>query len=116
MGTGQCAMVDPRLDRDFIVPEAKRTGFDRITHVTSTHNHAIRLIDLAEQRVSTLVGRPEMKTMCNIDDPSSDTLGLFEPSDVKVRGNLLYVADTNNHLVRIFDLEMKVLRPLAVKE
>jgi hypothetical protein len=57
-----------------------------------------------------------MKTVCNIDDPSCDTLGLFEPSDVKVRGSLLYIADTNNHLVRIFDLEKKVLRTLAIKE
>ncbi|HJS68477.1 MAG TPA: alkyl hydroperoxide reductase, partial [Nitrososphaera sp.] len=85
-------------------------------YVADTYNHAIRLIDLAEQQVSTLVGRPEMKTMCNIDDPSCDTLGLFEPSDVKVRGSLLYIADTNNHLVRIFDLEKKVLRTLAIKE
>jgi thiol-disulfide isomerase/thioredoxin len=85
-------------------------------YVADTYNHAVRLIDLAEQRVSTLVGRPEMKTVCNIDDPSCDTLGLFEPSDVKVRGSLLYIADTNNHLVRVFDLEKKVLRTLAVKE
>jgi thiol-disulfide isomerase/thioredoxin len=85
-------------------------------YVADTYNHAIRLIDLAEQRVSTLVGRPEMKTVCNIDDPSCDTLGLFEPSDVKVRGSLLYIADTNNHLVRIFDLEKKVLCTLAIKE
>jgi len=85
-------------------------------YVADTYNHAIRLIDLAEQRISTLVGRPEMKTVCNMGDPSCDTLGLYEPSDVKVRGNLLYIADTNNHLVRIFDLEKKVLRTLAVKE
>lgn len=57
-----------------------------------------------------------MKTMCNTDDPSCDTLGLFEPSDVRVRGSLLYIADTNSHLVRILDLEKKVLRTLAVKE
>ena len=28
-------------------------------YVADTYNHAIRLIDLAEQRVSTLVGKPE---------------------------------------------------------
>jgi thiol-disulfide isomerase/thioredoxin len=85
-------------------------------YVADTYNHAIRLIDLASQQASTLVGRPEMKTMCNVDDPSCDTLGLYEPSDVKARGGLLYIADTNNHLVRVFDLEKKVLRTLAVKE
>jgi hypothetical protein len=49
-------------------------------------------------------------------DPSCDTHRLFERSDVKIRGNLLYVADTNNHLVRIFDLDKKVLKTLAIKE
>jgi hypothetical protein len=85
-------------------------------YVADTYNHAIRLIDLAEQKVSTIVGKPEMKTMCNIDDPACDTLGLFEPSDVKIQGNLLYIADTNNHLIRIFDLQSKVLKTLPVKE
>ncbi len=85
-------------------------------YVADTYNHAIRLIDLAEQKVSTVVGKPEMKTMCNIDDPACDTLGLFEPSDVKKKGNSLYIADTNNHLIRVFDLEKMVLKTLAVRE
>jgi thiol-disulfide isomerase/thioredoxin len=85
-------------------------------YVADTYNDAIRLIDLAEQQVSTLVGRPEKKIVCNIDDPACDTLGLYEPSDVKVHGRLLYIADTNNHLVRIFDLEKKVLKTLAIRE
>jgi NHL repeat-containing protein len=51
-----------------------------------------------------------------VDDPSCDTHGLFEPSDVKIRGNLLYVADTNNHVVKIFDLDKMVLKTLAIKE
>lgn len=85
-------------------------------YVADTYNHAIRLIDLDSQKVSTVVGKAEMKTMCNIDDPSYDTLGLYEPSDVKQRGNTLYIADTNNHLVRVFDLEKMVLKTLAVRE
>ena len=38
--------------------------------------------------IPTPVGRSQMKTMCNVDDLSCDRLGLFEPSDVKIRGNL----------------------------
>lgn len=85
-------------------------------YVADTYNHAIRLIDLVEQKVSTVVGKAEMKTMCNINDPACDTLGLFEPSDVKKKGNSLYIADTNNHLIRVFDLEKMVLKTLPVKE
>lgn len=85
-------------------------------YVADTYNHAVRLIDLDAQNVSTLVGKAEMKTACNIDDPACDTLGLFEPSDVKKHKNALYLADTNNHLVRVFDLEKMVLRTLSIKE
>jgi thiol-disulfide isomerase/thioredoxin len=90
-------------------------GNNRI-YVADTYNHAIRLVDLVDQKVSTLVGRPEMKAACNINDPTCDTLGLYEPSDVKVHGSALYIADTNNHLIRIYDLEKKVLRTLTVGE
>lgn len=85
-------------------------------YVADTYNHSLRVIDFVEQKVSTLVSRSQMKTMCNVDDPSCDTLGLFEPSDVKMHGNLLYIADTNNHLVRIFELDKRVLRTLTIKE
>jgi NHL repeat len=54
--------------------------------------------------------------LCNIDDPACDTLRLYEPSDVKIRNNALYIADTNNHLIRIFDLDKKVLRTLPIRE
>ena len=84
--------------------------------VADTYNHAIRLIDLVEGRVTTLVGRPDMKTVCRIDDPNCDTLGLFEPSDVKLYDNKLYIADTNNHLIRIFDLANVVLRTLNISD
>ncbi len=90
-------------------------GDSRI-YVADTYNHAVRLVDLVDRKVSTVLGDSEMKAVCNIDDPSCDTLGLYEPSDVKVHGNTLYIADTNNHLIRIYDLEKKVLRTLVVRE
>lgn len=84
-------------------------------YVADTYNHAIRLVDLTDQKVSTVVGMAE-KTMCNLNDPLCDTLGLYEPSDVKKNGNMLYIADTNNHLIRIFDLDKKILNTLPIKE
>lgn len=84
-------------------------------YVADTYNHAIRLVDLDAQQVSTLVGKAE-KAMCRLDDPSCDTLGLYEPSDVKQKGNVLYIADTDNHLVRTFDLDKMILQTLAIKE
>jgi len=37
--TGECVIVDPLLDIDFIVNEAKKEGYDRITRVIDTHTH-----------------------------------------------------------------------------
>jgi len=84
--------------------------------VADTYNHAIRLIDLVEGKVTTLVGKSSMKTVCRIDDPMCDTLGLFEPNDVKLHDNKLYITDTNNHLIRTFDLDKKVLQTLNISD
>ncbi len=84
--------------------------------VADTYNHAIRLIDLVEGQVTTIVGKTGMKTVCNLDDPGCDTLGLFEPSDVKLHDNKLYITDTNNHLIRIFDLDRKILQTLNISD
>lgn len=82
--------------------------------VADTYNSAIRIIDLEEQRVSTLVGR-KTAGICRIDDPKCDTLALYEPSDVKVYQDKLYIADTNNHLIRIYDLKENLLTTLNIK-
>jgi hypothetical protein len=48
-----------------------------------------------------------MNSTYNFDELSNDAVGLFEPSEVKIRRYSLYIADTNNHLVRIFELYRK---------
>lgn len=83
-------------------------------YVADTYNHALRLIDLDVQNVSTLIGSVnigggggEKKAVCQVDDPSSSSCilpCLFEPSDVKQKGDVLYIADTNNHCIRTLDL------------
>lgn len=54
-----------------------------------------------------------MKFMCNVDDHSCVTLRLFEPSNVKICGNLFYSPDTNNHLVWVFGLNKNGSRHCA---
>jgi thiol-disulfide isomerase/thioredoxin len=85
-------------------------------YVADTYNNAIRVIDAKQQSVATLVGKPGMKTMCRIDDKECDTLGLYEPNDVKLQGNNLFIADTNNHLIRTFDLGKMVLKTFKISE
>ncbi len=83
-------------------------------YVADTYNHAIRMIDMEKRTVATLVGSRDNPGVCRFDDPHCDVLGLYEPNDVKIKNGKLYIADTNNHLIRIFDLETKMLSTLNV--
>ena len=71
-------------------------------YIADTYNHVVRRIDKKQEDITTVVGKAEATTMCNFDDPACDSLGLYEPSDVKLRGNMLFISDTNNHLIRSF--------------
>ncbi len=88
---------------------------DDKVYVADTYNSSIRVIDLKKDTVSTLIGTPVMKSACRFDDPNCDTLGLYEPSDVKLNGNRLYIVDTNNHLIRYFDLDEMMLKTFNIK-
>jgi hypothetical protein len=57
-----------------------------------------------------------MNSTYNFDGLSNDAVGLFEPSEVKMRRYSLYVADTNNHLVRILSFIGKVRSTLTIRE
>jgi len=83
--------------------------------VADTYNHAIRKLDLAQNQVSTLLKR-ENKDSCMIGDKSCAILPLAEPNDVKKQGDLLYIADTNNHLIRAFNLKTQELLNVQLTE
>ncbi|MDE1768002.1 MAG: redoxin domain-containing protein [Candidatus Micrarchaeota archaeon] len=87
---------------------------DGTTYVADTYNSSIKAIDLNEKNVTILVGNKE-KSVCKFDDPNCDTLGLYEPSDVKSDGKDIYIVDTNNHLVRKFETNSKLLKTLDIK-
>jgi thiol-disulfide isomerase/thioredoxin len=83
--------------------------------VADTYNSAIRVIDLKTSQVYTLIGKTEKQTVCLPENPSCDILALYEPGDVELYGGRLYIADTNNHLIRIFDLKTNALSVLEIK-
>jgi sugar lactone lactonase YvrE len=83
--------------------------------VADTYNSAIRVIDLKTSQVYTLIGKTEKETVCLPDNPSCNILPLYEPSDVELFCGKLYIADTNNHLIRVFDLSTNLLDTLDLK-
>ncbi len=67
-------------------------------YVADTYNNRIKRIDLASRSVRSIAGahRPGR----------SDSPPLFdEPAGISAAAGKLYVADTNNHLVRVIDLK-----------
>lgn len=83
--------------------------------VADTYNSSIRIIDQDNDSVKTLIGKQGMSTICRLNDPSCDTLELYEPSDVKWYQDKLYIADTNNHLIRVYDLMTNILNTLDIQ-
>ncbi len=84
-----------------------------IVYVADTYNNAIRTINLADGLVATLLHKGE-GNVCYIDSKSCDILPLYEPSDVVYYNNKLIISDTNNHLIRKFDLDTKELVTLDI--
>lgn len=83
--------------------------------VADTYNSAVRVIDLKTSQVYTLIGKTDKQVVCLPENPRCDILALYEPGDVELYGGILYIADTNNHLIRIFDLKTNVLSVLEIK-
>ena len=65
--------------------------------VADTYNHAIRAVDPATGAVTTLLGDG---TSGSTDDPPR----FSEPSGLAADGDRIYVADSNNHRIRVVDL------------
>ncbi|MFN3653810.1 MAG: thioredoxin-like domain-containing protein [Candidatus Nitrosotenuis sp.] len=82
--------------------------------VADTYNSAIRVINQKSNTVHTLIGK-ENDMACLPDNPYCDILGLYEPADVEFYNGKLYITDTNNHLIRVFDLKTNSLQVLALK-
>ncbi len=81
-------------------------------YVADTYNHAIRKIDLLSGIVSTIIAKKSEQSFCDYSSNECDTLELYEPSDVKYAEDKLYIADTNNHLIRVYDMTKNILKTI----
>ena len=74
-----------------------------------TYNHKIKLIDTAAKTCTTLLGNGKAgKT-----DGKDATFD--EPGGLALIGDKLYIADTNNHAIRVADLKTKEVKTLTIK-
>jgi hypothetical protein len=104
-------------DEDGKYPEARLQhclGVDvsgDIVYIADTYNHKIKTYNLKTQRLETLVGSGKR----GLADGPANAARLNEPNDVCVLNDKLYITDTNNDLIRVFDLKTKQLSTFNIQ-
>nr|XP_058154343.1 NHL repeat-containing protein 2 isoform X2 [Dasypus novemcinctus] len=84
-----------------------------LLYVADSYNHKIKIVDPKTKNCTTLAGTGDTSNVIS----SSFTESTFnEPGGLCIgeNGQLLYVADTNNHQIKVMDLETKVISVLPV--
>jgi thiol-disulfide isomerase/thioredoxin len=77
--------------------------------IADTYNHKIKLLDPQTGSVKTFLG----KGRPGQEDGASPSF--YEPGGLSVANGRLFVADTNNHAVRVVDLKTKQTGTLMIK-
>jgi sugar lactone lactonase YvrE len=89
---------------------AGRDG-DRTIYLADTYNNKIKSLNPVNRSVITIFGTGDAGT----DDGDADEASFWEPGGLSLAGSAIYVADTNNHAIRVCDLEERRVRTLPVR-
>uniref|UniRef100_A0A8C5LIU1 NHL repeat-containing protein 2 n=1 Tax=Jaculus jaculus TaxID=51337 RepID=A0A8C5LIU1_JACJA len=84
-----------------------------LLYVADSYNHKIKVVDPKTKTCATLAGTGDTRNVMS----SSFTESTFnEPGGLCVGDNsqLLYVADTNNHQIKVMDLETRIVSVLPI--
>ncbi len=79
-------------------------------YIADTYNNKLKRLDLAAGRVTTFAGTGA----AGAEDGRQATFD--EPGGLSIAGDTLYVADTNNHAIRVIDLDGGSVRTLLLRE
>lgn len=82
-------------------------------YLADTFNHALRMADLKEGKIYTLLWSSEDKKHLVNNGTKTSQPPLNEPGGLLLRGNMLYIADTNNHKIHVYDIEKRTLQTLV---
>nr|XP_033797245.1 NHL repeat-containing protein 2 isoform X2 [Geotrypetes seraphini] len=105
-GTG----VNAKLQHPLGVTWSKKRS---VLYVVDSYNHKIKVIDPKTKSCTTLAGTGEAG---DISGPSFTQSAFNEPGGLCVGdgGHLLYVADTNNHQIKMLDLDARTVSVLPI--
>ena len=73
--------------------------------IADTYNHKIKMLDPASGKVTTIAGTGQPG---HVDGPAARAQ-FYEPGGISVAGQVVYVADTNNHAIRTIDLQASMV-------
>jgi thiol-disulfide isomerase/thioredoxin len=77
-------------------------------YIADTYNNKIKVCDPRSRTVETLLGSRQPGEG---DDPPR----FYQPGGLSLAGSHLYVADTNNHAIRVIDLKAKTVKTLELE-
>ncbi len=86
------------------------TCLDGVLYLADTYNHKIKRVLPATRAAFTLLGSGE----AGHRDGSGGEARFSEPSGLSIAGGRMYVADTNNHAVRVADMETNEVTTLQL--
>jgi DNA-binding beta-propeller fold protein YncE len=76
--------------------------------IADTYNHKIKELDPQKQKVTTLFGTGKP------GQADGTSASFYEPGGLSVANGKLYVADTNNHAIRVIDLKTREAKTLRI--
>ncbi len=79
-------------------------------YLTDTYNNKIKRLELATGQVTTLFGTGEP----GLRDGEGEEAQFNEPGGLSIAGDLMLIADTNNHAIRVANLVSGIVSTLAV--
>ncbi|QDT48790.1 Thiol-disulfide oxidoreductase YkuV [Symmachiella dynata] len=114
-GTLDETPIDFQLERESAQPTPLRypgklladEAADRL-YISDSNNNRI-VITTLDGKLVDIIGNGNM----GIDDGGYDTATFDHPQGMALRGDVLYIADTENHLIRKVDLKTKQVATLA---
>jgi hypothetical protein len=76
--------------------------------IADTYNHKIKELDPKKEQVTTLFGTGKP------GQADGEMASFYEPGGLTIANDKLYVADTNNHAIRVIDLKTKRATTLRI--
>ena len=83
--------------------------YDGKVLIADTYNHKIKLLDTEKRTVTTFLGTGKA------GQTDGKTPAFYEPAGLSIADGKLFVADTNNHAIRVVDLKTKETSTLKIE-